>query len=143
MSKKIKQIGVKLPSFQKVNAYIFFSIVAITGIWWILLSEVMSSMNLKLIHRILIVHGITATFCLMIFGSLMTQHIRVAWQLKKNRVSGGISIFTIGLIILSGLGLYYAEEDQQMIYEWAHIVMGLLVVFLIPIHIIFGRKSSR
>ena len=143
MSKKIKQIGVKLPSFQKVNAYIFFSIVAITGIWWILLSEVMSSINLKLIHRILIVHGITATFCLMIFGSLMTQHIRVAWQLKKNRVSGGISIFTIGLIILSGLGLYYAEEDQQMIYEWAHIVMGLLVVFLIPIHIIFGRKSSR
>ena len=142
MSKKIKQIGVKLPSFQKVNAYIFFSIVAITGIWWILLSEVMGSMNLKLIHRILIAHGITATFCLMIFGSLMTQHIRVAWQLKKNRVSGGISIFTIGLIILSGLGLYYAEEDQQMIYEWAHIVMGLLVVFLIPIHIIFGRKSS-
>jgi hypothetical protein len=143
MSKKIKQIGVKLPSFQKINAYLFFCIVAITGIWWILLSEVMSSMNLKLIHRILIVHGITATFCLMIFGSLMTQHIRVAWQLKKNRVSGGISIFTIGLIILSGLGLYYAEEDQQMIYEWAHIVMGLLVVFLIPIHIIFGRKSSR
>jgi hypothetical protein len=143
MAQRIQPIGVKLPSFQKLNAYLFFCIVAITGLWWIALSEVMNSMNLKLIHRILIAHGITATFCLMIFGSLMTQHIRVAWQLKKNRFSGGLSVATLAVIVLTGLGLYYAEEEQQVIYEWIHIILGLIVILLIPIHIVFGRRKTK
>lgn len=143
MAQRIKTIGVKLPSFQRLNAYLFFSIVAITGVWWILLNVVMNSMNLKLIHRILIAHGITATFCLMIFGSLMTQHIRVAWQLKKNRVSGSLSVVTLAVIVLTGLGLYYAEEEQQVIYEWTHIAVGLMVILLIPVHIVLGRSKTK
>lgn len=143
MAQRIKSIGVKLPIFQKLNAYFFFSIVAITGVWWIVLSELMNSMNLKLIHRILIAHGITATFCLIIFGSLMTQHIRIAWQLKKNRVSGSLSIATLAVIVLTGLGLYYAEEEQQVIYEWLHIILGLVGILLIPIHIVLGRLKPK
>lgn len=143
MVQRIKPIGVKLPSFQKLNAYLFFSIVAITGVWWIMLSEIMNSMNLKLIHRILIAHGITATFCLIIFGSLMTQHIRVAWQLKKNRVSGSLSVATLFLMVLTGLGLYYAEEEQQVVYEWLHIILGLVVILLIPIHIYLGKRKLK
>ena len=142
MPQKIRPLGIKLPGFQKLNAYIFLSLVALTGVWWIVLSEVMNSMNLKLMHQVLIIHGISATFCLIVFGSLTTQHIRIAWQLKKNRVSGSLSIITLTLIVLTGLGLYYANEDQQLIYKWAHIALGLIIILLIPIHIILGRRKK-
>ncbi|MFZ9641996.1 MAG: hypothetical protein ACO29L_00945 [Candidatus Methylopumilus sp.] len=141
MARRIKPIGVKLPNFQRLSAYLFFSLVAITGVWWIMLSEVMASMNLKLIHQVLIIHGITATICLMIFGSIMTQHIRIAWQLNKNRVSGGASATVFVLLILTGLGLYYAGEEQQSFFEWSHIAVGLLIVFLVPVHIVLGKRA--
>jgi hypothetical protein len=140
--KKIKTIGIKMPALQKWNVYIFSILLAVTGLWWTLLHEVVISKNLKLMHQLTMLHGIVALFCLIIFGSVITQHVRLAWITKRNRISGGLVFLSIFLIALTGLGLYYANEDLHDFYKWVHLALGIAAIILMPLHIVMGRKRT-
>ena len=139
-NKKIKPIGIKMPAFQKWNVYIFSIVLAVTGLWWTSVHEVVISKNLKLMHQLIMVHGVVALFCLIIFGSVITQHVRLAWITKRNRISGGLVFLSISLIALTGLGLYYANEDLHDFYKWVHLALGIALIILMPLHIIMGRR---
>ncbi len=138
---KIKPIGIKMPNFQKWNLYTIFFILSFTGLWWISLHEILMSKDLRFMHRLITIHGIAALCCSIIFGSIMTQHIRLAWQTQRNQWSGGITFLFLLIITITGLGLYYANEEQHDIFKWIHIIIGLFIIALLPIHIILGRRK--
>jgi hypothetical protein len=137
---KIKTIGIKMPNFQRWNLYILFFILSVTGLLWTSLHEIVMSKDLKFMHQLIIIHGIFALFWSVIFGSIMTQHIRLAWHANRNRLSGSLNIIFFVFIMITGLGLYYANEDQHNIFKWIHILLGVILIIALPLHIFLGRK---
>lgn len=143
VKKHSKAIGVKLPSFQKWVTWSVLSIVAISGMWWTLLHDWMASEADDLMHQLIVVHGAAAFFSLMVFGALMPQHIRIAWQGKRNRGSGSAMTAVLAMIILTGLGLYYGPEEWRDTTKWMHVWIGVSSVVVIVLHVWFGKKSAK
>lgn len=143
MNKKVQSIGIKLPSLQKNLTYITVIGVAISGLWWSYLHDLVMSTNFDLMHNLLVIHGVFAAFTLMVLGALIPQHMRLAWKTKRN-LKTGLSI-TIVLIIISvsGLGLYYAGEDYRDTIKWLHLFAGIASVLFLPIHIVAGIGSRN
>ncbi len=89
-------------------------------------------------------HGLAAMLALIVFGSLMPGHIRNAWRHQKNRGSGGSMIALVLLLALSGYLLYYAGgEELRQLSSIAHWVIGLVMLPLLILHIVLGRRSRE
>jgi succinate dehydrogenase/fumarate reductase cytochrome b subunit len=73
----------------------------------------------------LVLHGISGMGLAIGFGLLMQSHIRAAWRMKKHRVSGGVMVSLMTLLIVSGLLLYYGGETIHDANEQLHIVLGI------------------
>ena len=94
--------------------------------------------------NLLMVHGGAAMVMLIVFGALFPVHIRRAWRVRKNRLSGSAMVTLNGLLILTAFGLYYA--GSELIRPWisgAHIAAGFALAFLTVLHILLGRKSLK
>ena len=92
--------------------------------------------------NLLMIHGGAAMAMLVIFGALFPVHIRRAWRVRKNRLSGSAMVTLNGLLILTAFGLYYA--GSELTRPWisgAHIAAGFALAILTVLHILLGRKS--
>lgn len=139
----LRGLGIKLSTTQKYATYLGFLIVAISGVWWSLLHDFLNSTAFDLLHNLLVIHGVSAFATLMLFGALMPQHIRLAWHAKRNRISGGSMTTVMLIVILTGLGLYYAGEDYRDPIKWTHLIVGLISITALIMHIWLGRRSNK
>ena len=139
----LKGLGIKLSNTQKFATYLGFIIVSISGVWWSFLHDLLSSTAFDLMHNLLVIHGVSAALALMLFGALMPQHIRLAWHAKRNRISGGLMSIIMLIIILTGLGLYYAGEDYREPIKWTHLMVGIMSITALIMHIWLGRRSNK
>lgn len=73
----------------------------------------------------LVLHGVSGMALAIGFGLLMQSHIRAAWRMKKHRVSGGLMVGLMSLLIVSGLLLYYGSESIHEANEQLHIGLGI------------------
>ncbi|MES2181271.1 MAG: hypothetical protein V4493_04135, partial [Pseudomonadota bacterium] len=89
-------------------------------------------------HSILMAHGVSAYLFVLLFGAVLPTHIKVAWKAKRNRISGGLMIAVMSLLLVSGLFLYYADETRNAAL-WVHWIIGGGLVLLFPFHFIAGR----
>lgn len=74
----------------------------------------------------LVLHGIGGMALAISFGLLMQSHIRAAWRMKKHRISGGVMVSLMTLLIVSGLLLYYGGEAIHDTNRQLHIWLGIL-----------------
>ncbi len=92
-------------------------------------------------------HGILNPFLCVVFGYLLCQHIRLGWEMKANRLSGLFMEAIFALLILTGVGIYYAPENWQTRLISAHRVLGLLVPLSLTVHWVAAqfwvKKNSR
>ena len=139
----LKGLGIKLHPIQKYCTYIGFIAVAVSGVWWSFLHDLIASKASDLMHNLLVIHGAFAFVSMMLVGALMPQHIRMAWHAKRNRMSGGVMTAIVLIIIVSGFGLYYAGEDYRDLVKWVHLGLGLLSIAALLLHIWFGRRSAK
>lgn len=139
----LKGLGIKLSPLQKYATYAGFIVVALSGAWWSLLHDALNSASFDFMHNLLVIHGASAFLSLMLFGALMPQHIRLAWHTNRNRISGSLMSAIATVIILTGLGLYYAGEDYRDPIKWTHLIVGLVSVIALVLHIWFGRRSNK
>ena len=76
-------------------------------------------------------------------GSVLPMHVIRAWKLKRNRISGGIYLTLISLLILTGIGLYYlGGEFIRNLASLVHWVIGLVFPVALGAHIYFGRSMG-
>lgn len=87
-------------------------------------------------------HGAVAMLALALYGSLINAHIRKAWRLRRNRVSGSVVLAIVLLLTASAWVLYYAgDETVRTVGSALHWSVGLVLVAALPIHLWFGRRS--
>src|SRR5262245_61444646 len=80
------------------------------------------------LHACIVVHGALNPFQCALFGYLCCEHIRLGWRLKANLLTGFTMEFLYAGLILSGVGLYYADSNEwRSFWVVAHRIMGLLL----------------
>ena len=87
-------------------------------------------------------HGAAAMLALILFGSLLTLHVKPAWLARRNRRSGGLLFALNTLLALTGYALYYAGgELLRSFASYTHLALGLTLPVLLILHIVLGRRN--
>ena len=130
-----------LPLWQSFTTHAIFIVCAISGVLYLLAHEFeINALNVEN-HSILIVHGFAAYFFVLLFGAVMPTHIKAGWKNKRNRISGGLMVVVMTLLLVSGLFLYYGAVSREAAL-WVHWVIGCGLVLLFPLHFIRGRRAN-
>ena len=130
-----------LPFWQSFFTHTIFIICAVSGVLYLLAHEFEFQSPSITNHSILITHGFTAYFFTLLFGAVIPNHIKSGWHNSRNRVSGSLMIFTMSVLLLSGLFLYYGDETRDAAL-WVHWVIGVSLVTLFPFHFVMGRRAN-
>ncbi|MBI1396310.1 MAG: hypothetical protein GC151_10060 [Betaproteobacteria bacterium] len=87
-------------------------------------------------------HGACAMAALVGVGSVIPWHAWRAWQMRRNRTSGLWMAVILGVLVLTGWALYYVgSEFWRPYYSAVHWVVGLLVVPVMWLHVILGKRA--
>lgn len=89
-------------------------------------------------------HGAATMLGLLAVGSVLPQHVRFAWRIRRNRVSGAaILSLAVGLIV-TGYGLYYAaDETLRPWISLGHWATGLILPAGMIWHVAAGRSRKK
>jgi hypothetical protein len=88
------------------------------------------------------VHGGAAMGFLVLIGTMLPVHVRVAWRAGRNRLSGSVLLASLALLAMSGYGLYYfGDETLRKVTLWTHVSIGVLDPFCFIAHLWCGRRS--
>jgi len=135
------RLGVQLPQAQRRIAYATFAAVTLSGVAWFVLHDLFPGGRSAVLHALLVTHGVAAAVALVVVGSLLPVHLRLAWRTRRNRTSGLGSLTIVGGLALTGLLLYYRSEEGRDVARWSHIVAGLAVLTALPLHVWLGRRT--
>jgi hypothetical protein len=138
--KKRSQVA-HLPNWLALSLYVVSVVCATSGVLYLLGHEFSISVVNFENHSILTAHGFSAYFFVMLFGSVMPNHIKAGWKNKRNIVLGSIMTAVIVILLITGLFLYYGDEIRDAAL-WVHWVLGGSLVVLFPLHLIFGRRAN-
>jgi hypothetical protein len=90
------------------------------------------------------VHGAAMIGFLIVFGALLPGHIARGWRGSVNKRSGIIMILLVGLLIVTGYGLYYVVDDGlRANVSLVHWSLGLASIGGVFWHVTMGRASRR
>ncbi|HQS99533.1 MAG TPA: hypothetical protein PLE48_05775 [Thiobacillus sp.] len=88
-------------------------------------------------------HGLAAMLALVALGSLLTNHVRLAWQRNKNRRSGLPMLALTAWLAATGYALYYFSSDANAAWlPLLHWTVGLAVPLALTLHILAGRQRA-
>ncbi len=93
---------------------------------------------------VLVIHGFSAFVMLMLLGALFSNHVPIAWRSRRLRKVGVALVSFAGTQILTAFLLYYVANEA--IREWAmyiHLFTGLLLPFMLYLHIFLGKQRKR
>lgn len=133
--------SIRLPKAQRWTTYLALVAVAISGIAWWFLHDVLQWGWMLAERRLLISHGIAAAATLVIVGGLLPLHIHLAWRVRRNLSSGIAALAIMTLLAVTGSLLYYGSQDWRDWVRWVHIGAGLIAALIIPTHVWLGRRK--
>lgn len=139
---KHSRVG-RLPRWQRLFSHLIFTVCAFSGLGFFLKREMGFELNDIAAHSFLVWHGVSAAFALLAFGAVLPGHIRSAWNVKRNRGSGSAMIVVMAALMLSGLLLYYGDEEWRDRVVWAHWIAGFIAFAAFPVHLALGRLANR
>lgn len=89
-------------------------------------------------------HGLAGMVGLILLGSLLPNHMKLAWSRQKNRRTG-LPMFTVWIwLAATGYALYYFSSDTNAawlpVLHWA---VGLALPTLLLIHLKHARMRSH
>jgi hypothetical protein len=88
-------------------------------------------------------HGIAAYAFLVVFGSLVSAHIVVAWRLRRNLVSGVSMVVAVLALGATALLLYYGPEAAHGVVGVAHWVVGFVLALVLWVHVSAARRLRQ
>jgi hypothetical protein len=88
------------------------------------------------------IHGAAAMAILVLIGTLLTGHVKLAWRARRNRGNGALLLGVFGILTITGYGLYYAGGEELRTWtSWIHLSVGLSIPVLIVLHVALGKKT--
>jgi len=88
------------------------------------------------------VHGLAAFVVLFALGAMGASHVRKAWTLQRNRMSGSVLVACFAVLVATGYALYYLVNDNSRggvsALHWA---LGLALAPIIVTHITLGHRG--
>lgn len=132
----------RLGSFQKSAVWIAAGLVALTGLAWLVLHDIVGTEPGETERLLLMLHGIAAYAILVAIGSLLPLHVRSGWRRRRKRLTGAAMLTTLGLLGVTGLVLYYGGEQTRDTARWIHIGIGIASVALFPVHAMLTARQG-
>ena len=84
---------------------------------------------------LLLVHGLIAVPALYLLGWISARHALDGWRMGRRRPSGGAMLGVLGVLAVSGFGLFFATGDLvRTTIAFAHEVVGVACVIVIVVH---------
>lgn len=88
-------------------------------------------------------HGAAAMVLLVILGTLLPGHVRLAWHARRNRPNGIALVAFLLFLVVTGYGLYYFGNERLRSWtSWSHLAVGLVLPAKLILHIWVGRRSA-
>ena len=88
-------------------------------------------------------HGLMAMAALALGGSLAPNHMRPAWNRRKNMRSGVPMLALTVWLAASGYALYYFSTDDNAAWlPLLHWIAGLALPVILVVHIRIGRRRA-
>lgn len=94
------------------------------------------------VRPLIVFHGCLFPFQCGLFGYLVRAHFQPGWDLGANRISGLAMDLVFIVMILSGVGLYYAGEQRELIV-WIHRISGSTVPVFLGLHWYLGQRWAK
>jgi cation transport ATPase len=89
-------------------------------------------------------HGAALLGFLIVFGTVLPAHARGGWLHRMNRGTGVPLLVLMGLLVLSGYGLYYlVDERWRAVTSNIHWILGLAAIGLLAAHALLGKRTAR
>ena len=86
-------------------------------------------------------HGLAAMLALVAFGSVATNHMRLAWGRRRNLASGLAMLGYLISLAATGYALYYFSSDDNAVWlPLLHWVAGLVLPAGLAFHVLSGRQ---
>ena len=131
-------ISIRLSKPHRWGLYVVWAILSITGLYFAYIQDWQMQEPTEWTVNILKLHGISAAFMLLFVGSLLSLHVRLSLNRKRNVISGLMILSCMFILIFSGIGLYYSPEDWHENMILVHIWLGIICFLLLPAHIFIG-----
>ena len=146
----MKRRGIQLSSRHKRWFYSVSTLLFLSGAAWMLFSR-MAERNERRADFLLLMktwslklHGAAAMAFLVALGILIPVHMKRAWHARRNRVNGACFVTAVGLLVVTGYGLYYFGNEQwRSAASWIHLILGFAAPVLLAWHIWLGRQATR
>lgn len=133
----------RLGLVQKSVVWTAIPVVALTGLAWFVLHDLVEREPGETERLLLMLHGISAYATLIVMGSLLPLHVRSGWHRRRKRWTGGTTLATLVLLAVTGLVLYYGGEQTRETARWIHIGIGIACVALFPVHAMLAATVKR
>jgi hypothetical protein len=131
-----------IPSRRRLGIYSIGIGVWLTGVLWLVFHYFIKTEDEFGIENStpyeqvwLVGHAAFSFFAIWMFGVLWLSHIKLGWNAKMNRVTGGTLFAVIAILILTGFGLYYLGNAN--LRSWTsviHWVVGLAALIFFVVH---------
>lgn len=141
--------GIRLSFRHQAWVYSVLGVLFLSGLAWMIVHYGMARTEneIPLPHPSeplwLKIHGAAAMVTLLILGTLIPIHIKRAWAMRKNRLTGFIFTSLMAVLVLTGYGLYYSgSETLREWTSWSHMILGCLGPLFLAWHVIIGKKEA-
>ena len=84
---------------------------------------------------LLLIHGVIAVPALYLLGWMSARHALDNWRMARRRPSGGLMLGMLGLLAVSGFGLFFVTGDlTRTAIALVHEIVGVACVVVIVAH---------
>ncbi len=141
---------IRLGSRHKRLAYSAFAMLWMSGALWLLFHHFLATEGDfgPKAHPLeawwLRLHGLMAMLALVAIGSLVTNHMRLAWDRRKNLHTGLPMLALTTWLAATGYALYYFSSDDNAAWlPLLHWLVGLALPGWLSVHVLAGRPRTR
>ncbi len=129
--------------WQKTAVFATAAVVGMTGLFWFILHDLIDDEPGGAARVLLMLHGISSYAMLVVIGSLLPRHVRLGWIRRRNIVTGVTTTAAMAGLAVTGLALYYGDEDLHLAARWLHVIVGLGCFALFPAHAFLAARLPR
>lgn len=135
----------RLGQWQKWTVYGAFAALLVSGLAW-LAGHYGLRVDVEIPHPLealaMKFHGGLAMAGLVVFGSVLPVHVRLALRIRRNLGTGLAMLAVLLVLAASGYVLYYfATEDNRELLSLLHWIVGVATLPLLVWHVAFGRRG--
>lgn len=134
---------IRLHPGHRLATYLTLAVIAASGLAWTIMVDWLDLGPGPWPLLLLKIHGISSFLTMMVIGSVMPTHMRLAWRHRRNVVSGVLSSLVLLIVAATAAGLYYGSEELREVTRWTHIIVGTAIVLMLPLHVVLGRRQRQ